>query len=204
MSIERGPGSLPKPPAGENNLVPLTSVLEIINRSPLLSVQKTALVEALKKGFQIEKQWITPAKDNESGLLVKLEEVFKIDTDPDSSDNEEDRAGVVVKTAEVYKELATNLVKLLKEDGPDDLNLTDLDDNLQEPQELTENILESVKEAWEALQEKSKENPDLELIVITVLESLGINFDNLLPQEKSMIFYDLERRGIEGPEPKEQ
>lgn len=52
MTTEREPGSLPKPPTNEADLVPLTNVLEVINRFPLLSVQKTALAEALEKALQ--------------------------------------------------------------------------------------------------------------------------------------------------------
>lgn len=126
----------------------------------------------------------------------KLEKVFKINTDPDAPDNEEDRAGIVAKTAKAYKELATGLVKLLKENDPEDLNLSDLDDEIQKPQDLTGNILESVEKALEELKEKSMENPNLELIVKTILEFQGINFDDLLPLERLTIFFDLERQGL--------
>lgn len=61
------------------NLVPLIGILEIINRPPLLSVQKTALAETLKKAFNsapIETQEIPPAKENESDLLGKIRKSF--------------------------------------------------------------------------------------------------------------------------------
>lgn len=210
MSIEKRPNSSSKPPEGENNLVVLVSlrrVLEIINMTPLLSVQKTMLAETLRKSFQgqepvtepqpidnpsspMEQQRIEPEGESGSDLLGKLEKIFKIDPDPDDPDDKEGRISRVIEAAEAYKGLAKNLAEAFKED--DELP-EDLDDIQQGPEELTGNILERVEKALE------DRNPDAELIVRTVLEFQGINFDDLSPLEQRMIFDDLERQGIDRP-----
>lgn len=210
MAIEN-PDLRSKTLKSERGSVPLADVLFVINTSALLSFQKKALEQALTKVGQkgptqetktqtqipeptqlfphrtapIEKGTLESSQED---LLGKLEKVFEIDTDSETTGSEKNRIGLVIKTAEAYKELERDLVFLLQKDRPDITIGLDKEKS-QDPADLPNDIFEAVKNA---LGNKS----DLELVVKAVLESQGINWDDLLPQERNTIFYDLERQGI--------